>query len=363
MWPLLDNDEFCLRARKGMKMKYGNAVAILVLLMLAVGCAQKQQVRVTFLSDPPGGILYKQSGKLWGPCPKALWYDLDAETIETGYLNVKGLTVRWPTGPEKKSEKLIRITVNRTDRRVVFVQPKDEPKALADAAGSQESKTPDKKQAKWQEMKKLQSADTGPIKKTLALSSKKSAVVDEPLEGSAGLILTLSEQQLILLDWHGSNRRGARVEGKRPVGGPGVEFSIYFPSNIPGSCSLSFVSTGAGGRGSLVGTDVRGYDAFALKLTLVSVNGRSDPALKQKLVAGAVIGPTAEGRLTGYEPVTLGLVASEKTVTARTPVSTDEIYEIGFHIHALNHDDWDPSGSRVVLLVEPAEQVRPVQNN
>ncbi|MBL7185430.1 MAG: hypothetical protein ISS70_03830 [Phycisphaerae bacterium] len=336
-------------------MKHGNAVVILVLLMLAVGCAQKQQVKVTFLSDPPGGTLYEQDGRLWGPCPKVLWYDLNAEAIEAGYLNAKGLTVRWPTGPEKKSDKLIRITINRTDRRVVFVQPKDEPKALADVAGSQENKAPDEKQTELQEMKKLQSAETERIKKTLALSSKKPAVVDEPLVGPVGRILTLSEQQLILLDWHRSNRRGARVEGKRPVGGPGVEFAIYFPSNSPGSCSLSFVSTGAGGRGSLVGTDVRGYDVFALKLTLVSVNGRSDPALKQKLMAGAVFGPTAEGRLTGYEPVTLSLAASEKTVTAKTPVAADEIYEIGFHIHVLNHDDWDPSGSRVVLRVEPAE--------
>jgi len=339
-------------------MKHGITVATFIQLMLVVGCAQKQQVKVTYLSDPPGGTLYKQSGELWGPCPRVLWYDLDAEAMETGYLSANGLTVRWPTGPEKKSEKLIKIIVNRTDRRVIFVQPKDEPKTLADAASSQESKTPDEKQTEWQEMKKLHTADTERIKKTLALSSKKPVVVDEPLEGSTGLILTLSEHQLILLDWHSSNRRGARVEGKRPVGGPGVEFGIYFPSNSPGSCSLSFVSTGAGGRGSLVGTDVRGYDAFALKFTLVSVNGHSDPALKQKLVAGAVIGPTAEGRLTGYEPVTLSLAASERTVTAKTPVATDEIFEIGFHIHALNHDDWDPSGSRVVLRVEPAEQVR-----
>ena len=337
-------------------MKHSITVAIFILLVLVVGCARKQQVEVTFISDPPGGTLYKQGGELWGPCPKVLWYDLDAEALETGYLSARGLTVRWPTGPEKMSDKLIRITVNSTDRRVVFVQPKDEPKALADAASSQESKTPDEKQTEWQEMKKLQSTDTERIEKTLELNSKKPAVVDEPLLGPVGRILTLSEQQLILLDWRSSNRRGARVDGKRPVGGPGVEFDIYFPSNTPGSCSLSFVSTGAGGRGSLVGTDVRGYDVFALKLTLVSVNERSDPTLKQKLVAGAVIGPTAEGRLTGYEPVTLSFAASERTVTAKTPVSTDGIYEIGFHIHALNHDDWHPSGSHIVLRVEPAEE-------
>jgi len=159
----------------------------------------------------------------------------------------------------------------------------------------------------------------------------------------------------MLLDWSSLNRRGARVEGRRPESGSGVVFEIYFPSNSPGSCSLSFVSSGTGGRGDLVGADIRAYEAFALKLTLVSINGRSDPRAKQKLVAGAVIGPTATGRLTSYEPVTLSLAVSERTVTAMTPVSAEEVYEIGFHVHVENHQEWDAAGSRVVLKVEPAE--------
>jgi len=309
-------------------MKHSMPTAILILLMIVSGCAQKQQVRVTYLSDPPGGTLYKRSGELWGPCPKVLWYDLDAEALEKGYLDVQGLKVRWPAGPDIESGKLLRILVDGTDRCVVFTQPVYEPQASVDIANSQGSKTP----------------------------VQKRAITEGPLESLAGLTLTLSEEQLVLLDWQRANRGGARVEGKRPDSGPGVEFEIYFPDNTPGNCSLSFVSTGEGGRGSLVGTDVRGYDTFALKLTLVSVNGRRDPAARQKLVAGAVIGPTATGSLTGYEPVTLSLAASERTVTAKTPMSTDEIYEIGFHIHALNHGDWDPSGSRVVLLVGPAER-------
>ena len=339
------------------KMKHGVAVAILVLLMLAVGCAQKQRVKVTYISDPPGGTLYKQNGELWGPCPKVLWYDLDTEAIARGYLETKGMVVRWPSGPNRQSDRLIRVTVDETDRHVIFSQPKDEPKALADAAGSEESKTPDEKQTEWQNMKKLHSADAE-IRKTLARSSKKPVVVHKLLESPAGRILTLSKQHLVSLDWQRSNRGGARVEGKRPVAGPGVEFDIYFPSNSPGRCSLSLVSTGTGGRGRLVGTDVRGYDAFALKLTLVSINGQTQPETKQKLVAGAVIGPTPEGRLTGYEPVTLSLAASEQTVTAKTRISTDKIYEIGFHIHALDYPDWDQSGSRIVLRVEPAEDGR-----
>ena len=299
--------------------------------------------------------MYKQNGDLRGPCPKALWYDLDEEIMERGFLFAKGMVVRWPSGPGNRSPVLIRISVDGTDRDVTFVQPKEEPKAPVGDLHADKSEELRKKQAERQKARKSYSTETERIRTSPALISKKPVVADKPVESLPGRTLTLESGQLMRLDWSSLNRHGARVESKRVVSGPSVEFDIYFPSSSPGSCSLSFVSSGTGGRGTLVGADVRAYEVFALKLTLVSINGRSDPASKQKLVAGAVIGPTAEGRLTGYEPVTLSLAASEKTVTAKTPVSTPEIYEIGFHIHALNHEDWDPSGSKIVLRVEPAE--------
>ena len=92
--------------------------------MFVAGCGQTKQVKVTYRSDPPGGTLYKQTGEVWGPCPKVLWYDLDEEAVENGYIDAKGLMVRWPSGPEKRSGDLIRITVNGTDRRVAFTQPR-----------------------------------------------------------------------------------------------------------------------------------------------------------------------------------------------------------------------------------------------
>ena len=185
--------------------------------------------------------------------------------------------------------------------------------------------------------------------------SKRGVVASKPVEVSHTRISTLSQQQLISLDWHSPNRTGARVKDKRIVAGSGVEFDIYFPSNNPGSRSLNFVSSGEGGRGSLVGAETRGHEAFALNLTLVSIDGQSEPELKQKLVAGAVVGPTATGQLCSYEPVTLSLAASEETMIAKTPVSTDKVYEIGFHVHMLNPQDWNESGSMVTLRVEPAE--------
>ncbi len=110
-------------------MKHVVAVPVLTLVMFAVGCAEKRQVKVTILSDPWGGTLYKQNGDLRGPCPKVLWFDSDEEAVERGYLDAKGMVVRWPNGPEKKSNELIRITVDGTDRHVVFLQPKEELKA------------------------------------------------------------------------------------------------------------------------------------------------------------------------------------------------------------------------------------------
>jgi hypothetical protein len=104
-------------------MKRGITVTILVLLVLAAGCGQANRVKVTYRSDPPGGTLYKQNGEVWGQCPKVLYYDFDEEVTEKGYLDAKGLMVRWPRGPQKSSEGLIRITVNGTDRQVLFTQP------------------------------------------------------------------------------------------------------------------------------------------------------------------------------------------------------------------------------------------------
>jgi len=213
--------------------------------------------------------------------------------------------------------------------------------------------TPEQRQLEWQKMKKLRSVHGGWIEDISVRSSEESGGMGEPGQSRPGRILTLSEKQLVLLDWHSSNSSGARVKDKRILAGQGVEFDIYFPSNNPGSCSLDFVSSGEGGSGSLVGTDIRGYGAIALKFTLVSINGQSEPGLKQKLVAGTVIGPTDSGRISTYEPVTLGLADSEKTVIAKTFVSTNRIYEIGFHVHMLNPQNWDRSGSIITLRVEP----------
>ena len=47
---------------------------------------------------------------------------------------------------------------------------------------------------------------------------------------------------------------------------------------------------------------------------------------------------------------------------AKTYVTTDKIYEVGFHVHMLNPQDWEPSGSIITLRVESAVNGGDVSN-
>jgi hypothetical protein len=173
-------------------------------------------------------------------------------------------------------------------------------------------------------------------------------------------MLTLSQDQLVSLDWHSPNRAGAQVMSKRILPGQAVEFDIHFPSNRPGYRSFNFVSSGEGGMGTLIGADIKGYETFALKLTLVSIDGQTESEGKEKIVVGALIGPTSTGRLSRHTPQTLSLEPSEKSKIAKTPMRIEKIYQIGLHVHMLNPQDWKPTGTTVVLRVQPVEGAGPV---
>jgi len=173
--------------------------------------------------------------------------------------------------------------------------------------------------------------------------------------------LTLSADQLIFLDWYGQATSRVRVLTKRVAGESGVEFDIHFASNEPGNRSIDYVSSGSGGRGHLIGFDISSFEAFALKFTLVSVDGVAGSEATQELAVGALIGPTAAGKLTEFTPVTLGGTSGQVTAVSSTLVDGDKVQQIGFHAHMVNPERWNPSGSNVTLRVEPAENatVRP----
>ncbi len=168
--------------------------------------------------------------------------------------------------------------------------------------------------------------------------------------------LTLSGDQLIFLDWDGGIPTGARVVHKRVVPDSGVEFDIHFPSNEPGYNSIDYVSSGVGGQGALVGFDASDYKVFSLNFTLVSIDGATGPDLSQELVVGALIGPTADGRLSDYTPVTLSFASGQTTAVSSIPIfGVSKIYQIGIHAHMVKPENWSPSGSMVTIRVEPVE--------
>jgi hypothetical protein len=182
--------------------------------------------------------------------------------------------------------------------------------------------------------------------------SKKAARFYKP---PASRTLTLSARQLIFLDWGGKLQTGAKVIKKRIVAGPGVEFDIYFPGIKAGHRSIKYVSSGEGGRGTLLGVDIHEYTTFALKFTLIAIDAAVGPDMPQELVVGAVIGPTATGQHYDYEPVTLGFGSGQTAGISRTSVQTGKIRQIGIYAEILNPQDWSPSGTVVTLRVEPVD--------
>lgn len=166
--------------------------------------------------------------------------------------------------------------------------------------------------------------------------------------------LTLPADQLVQLDWHSPHRRGGRIENIRPVG-DGVEFDIDFPSNNPGDNEVTYVSSGEGGLGLLVGMNVSGYETFTLKFTLVSINGTAAaPELDKQITVGAVIGPTA-GRIRDCDRQILSLNGAERSAVSSTVMRTTELYQIGFYAGMKNPKAWSEKPTKLTLRIEPVE--------
>lgn len=162
---------------------------------------------------------------------------------------------------------------------------------------------------------------------------------------------TLSDDDLMLLDWHFNRHSSAEVIQKTDVEGPGIEFDIYFPDTNSPNHSITYISCKNGGEGLLTGIDINDYDAFALKFTLISVNDSIAPDAGGSLVVGALIN---SGYSHGYRPEVISLRPQRNTAISSTTTDANDISIIGFTAHFSTPDGWDPNGSTVRLLIEPA---------
>ena len=176
--------------------------------------------------------------------------------------------------------------------------------------------------------------------------------VEQAVPSGAFTTLTLSADQLKSLDWDARMVGRPRVIAKRDVEG-GIELDIRFSGNAPEASSIDYTSSGSGGRAALVGLDVEPYETFALKFTLISVNGRYGPDLPQEVAVGALIGPAGDGRLSACEPLPLSFSPGRTTGIARTQMRTQKVRVIGVHAHAVDPRTWSADGNVITLRVEP----------
>jgi predicted outer membrane repeat protein len=143
----------------------------------------------------------------------------------------------------------------------------------------------------------------------------------------------------------------ASIVEKRDVPGPGVEFDIYFPSTKPGESHFECVATKKDEPNNpLFASDLRVFDAFALKFTLLAVDGDASPNHKGHLGVGSYINM-------GYRPASVTLSPEDtNTTVSRTRVGPDDVFSIGITINLITSEGWDPNGTTITLLVEPAPE-------
>lgn len=170
---------------------------------------------------------------------------------------------------------------------------------------------------------------------------------------AAARTFTLSDADLMSLDvYQDSNpekdSNAPSITAKRDIPGPGVEFDIHFPpdNKSKNNHSLTYVSCNNRGQGALVGIDINDFDAFALKFTLISVDGRNDVDAGGMLMVGAFLNGA-------YRPECISFKQGDETISI-TADNAKKISIIGFEANKFTPDGWNPQGNTVTIRVEAA---------
>ncbi len=150
------------------------------------------------------------------------------------------------------------------------------------------------------------------------------------------------------------------IVDRRDRPGPGVEFDIYFPGTRTPENHLDCVSVAEDPSSLLFATDLRSFDAFTLKFTLLAVNGDPKAIHTGRLVVGAYINGSYRPECVTLDKQTPVIgrnnkrVADPNTAISRTTFKSSEIHSAGFTMHQLTSEGWDPNGTTITFLIEPA---------
>ena len=174
---------------------------------------------------------------------------------------------------------------------------------------------------------------------------------------------TLTDSAIMSLDYDNgayyAQRLTSSLLSKQDIPGTGVKFTIRFASTNSLDTSFYRFSDSRHGAGTLAGVDVRAYTNFALKFTLVSIDGSTTGM--ETLVVGAVIGPS-HGFPNAFHPEVINLNSStSQSAVSATFADPGTISVIGFTIYRLPGDLWSAGPHEVTLLVQPADGAVPLE--
>lgn len=171
---------------------------------------------------------------------------------------------------------------------------------------------------------------------------------------SVAVDCTLSDSAILSLDYTRSYLT-ASVTLREDVPGPGVLFTIHYPSTNSSDNAFRLTSESGHGLGALTSLDVGAYSNFDLSFTLISIDGSTSGS--EEFNAGAVIGPYNNTGGTIYHAVGVTLTGSyPSSCVSSTIVTSASVSGIGFIAYLWpDAGGWSDSGHDVTLLVSPAE--------
>lgn len=105
-----------------------------VLLVIALeGCATPPSVLwVTYLSDPPGAMIYS-GGQPIGYAPRRLWYPISDEADRIAHMKLAGVKAQWASGATAEVKFIDAYLLrNGLNQKFTFMRPQNAPGRDAD---------------------------------------------------------------------------------------------------------------------------------------------------------------------------------------------------------------------------------------
>ena len=173
---------------------------------------------------------------------------------------------------------------------------------------------------------------------------------------------TLTDSAIMSLDYdnrdHYPKPLTASLVSKQDTPGTGVTFIIRFASTNSLDALFFRLADRNHGARPFAGLDARAYKSFALKFTLVSIDGSTSGS--ETLGVGAVVGPSQRSS-NAFRPKPISLTGSDpRSAVSTTLADPGFINVVGFTVYQ-SPEGWRAGPHEVTLLVQPADGAVPLE--